>query len=117
MLRYGTSKYSRVNTSRADAVSLQVVHMRNCTFDPYTCVPTYLRIPIHASAEKSIAEGDMLSAESVEGMLTWAFSDDIPLLSAAEVCELYMLCVQGGQKKQDVVARGTGKIKTTAAHP
>ena len=24
-LRYGTSKYSRVNTSRADAVSLQVV--------------------------------------------------------------------------------------------
>ena len=52
-LRYGTSKYSRVNTSRADAVSLQVVRMRYCTFDPYTCVPAYLRVPIHASAEKS----------------------------------------------------------------
>ena len=48
---------------------------------------------------------------------TWPFSDDIPLLSAAEVCELYVLCVQGGQKKQNIVARGTGMIKTTAAHP
>ena len=60
------SKYSHVNTSRADAVSLQVVRMRNCTFDPYTCVPAYLRVPIYASPEKSIAEGDMWSAESVE---------------------------------------------------
>ena len=34
-------------------------------------------------------------------------------VSAAKVCELYVLCVQGGQKKQDVVSRGTGKIKTT----
>ena len=54
MIRYGTSKYS----SRADAVSLQDVRMRNymyivmnCTYDQYTCVPAYL--PIHASAEKS----------------------------------------------------------------
>ena len=29
-LSYGTSKYSRVNTSRAGAVSLQVVRMSNC---------------------------------------------------------------------------------------
>ena len=43
-LRYGTSKYSRVNTGRADGVSLQVV--------------------------QCIAEGDVLSAESVGGMST-----------------------------------------------
>ena len=57
-MRYASVKYSCVNTSRADAVSLQVVRMRNymfivlnCTYDTYTCVPAYL--PIHASAEKS----------------------------------------------------------------
>ena len=45
----------------------------------------------------------MLSAESVGGMSIWTFSDDFPLLSAAEAFEVY---VQGGQKKKDVVARG-----------
>ena len=64
-----------------------------------------------------IAEGDMLSAESVGGMLTWTFSGDIPLLSAAEASEVYVLYVQGGQKKKDAVAWGTTKIKKTAAHP
>ena len=59
----------------------------------------------------------MLSAESVGGMSIWTFSDDFPLLSAAEAFEVYVLYVQGGQKKKDVVARGTAKIKKTAAHP
>ena len=57
----------------------------------------------------------MLSAESVGGMSIWTFSDDFPLLSAAEAFEVYMLYIQGGQKKKDVVAR-TAKIKKTAAH-
>ena len=69
----GTSKYSRVNTSRADAVSLQVV--------------------------QCIAEGDMLSAESVGGMSTWTFSGDISLLSAAEAFEVCLLYVQEAIKK------------------
>ena len=59
----------------------------------------------------------MLSADSVGGMSTWTFSSDFPLLSAAEAFEVYVLCVQGGQKKKDVIARGTTKIKKTAAHP
>ena len=57
-----------------------------------------------------IAERDMLSAESVGGTSTWTFSGDIPLLSAAEVFEVYVLYVQGGQKKKDVVLRGTAKM-------
>ena len=73
-LRYDTSKYLRVNTSRADAISLQVV--------------------------QCIAEGDMLSAESVGGMSTWTSSGDISLLSAAEVFEVYVFYVQGGRKKR-----------------
>ena len=50
----------------------------------------------------------MLSAESVGGMSIWTFSDDFPLLSAAEAFEVY---VQEGQKKKDVVARGDCKDK------
>ena len=84
-LRYGTSKYSRVNANRADAVSLQV--------------------------GQCIAEGDMLSAESVGGMSTWTFSDNIPLLSGAEMFEVYVLYVQGGQKKKDLIAWGNCKDK------
>ena len=82
---------TRVNTSRVDAVSLQVV--------------------------QCIAEGDMLSAESVGGMSTWTFSGDIPLLSTAKVFEVYVLYIQGGQKKKDIVAWGTTKMKKTAAYP
>ena len=78
---------------------------------------TALSQSITASVLHCIAEGDMLSAESVGGMSTWTFSGDIPLLSAAEVFEVYVLYVHGGQKKKDIVARGTAKIKTTAAHP
>ena len=59
----------------------------------------------------------MLSAELVGGMSIWNFSDNFPLLSAAKAFEVYVLYVQGGQKKKDVVARGTAKIKKTAAHP
>ena len=58
----------------------------------------------------------MLSAESVGGMSTWTFSDDFLLLSTAEAFEVYVLYVQGCQKKKDVVARATTKIKKTAAH-
>ena len=58
----------------------------------------------------------MLSAESVGGMSILT-SDDFALLSAAEAFEVYLLYVQGGQKKKDVIARGTTKIKKTAAHP
>ena len=53
----------------------------------------------------------MLSAESVGGMSIWTFADNFPLLSAAEAFEVYVLSVQGGQKKKDVVARGTAKTK------
>ena len=56
LMQYTSVRYVKifaVNTSRADAVSLQVVRMRICTFDPYTYMPAYLRVPIHASAEKS----------------------------------------------------------------
>ena len=59
----------------------------------------------------------MLSAELIGEMSIWTFSGDIPLLSAAEVFEVYVLYVQGGQKKKDIVTRGTAKIKKTAAHP
>ena len=50
-------------------------------------------------------------------MSTWTFSGDIPLLFAAEVFEVCVLYVQGGQKKKDVIARRNAKIKKTAAHP
>ena len=87
------SKYSRVNTSRVDAVSLQVV--------------------------QCIAEGDMLSAESVGGMSTWTFSGDIPLLSAAEVFQVYVLYFQRGQKEKRRCCVGNCKDKEncSAAHP
>ena len=73
-LRCDISKYSCGNSSKEDAVSLQVVQ---CS-----------------------AEGDMLSAESVGGMSTWTFFGDIPLLSAAEVFEVNVIYVQGGQKEK-----------------
>ena len=59
----------------------------------------------------------MLSAESVGGMSIWTVSDDFPLLTAAEAFEVYILYVQGCQKKNNVLARGPAKIKKTAAHP
>ena len=61
LVRYASVRYVKIfacKHSRADVVSLQVVRTRNyiyivknCTYDPYRCVPAYL--PIHASAEKS----------------------------------------------------------------
>ena len=42
----------------------------------------------------------MLSAESVGGMSIWTFSDNFPLLSAAEAFEVYVFYVQGDKENR-----------------